>query len=497
MQTDSNRCAFGGFNCNTVEGSWMNIKIGGLDIVLVGGVVLGALFLADWKATHPHQLDWLRSDRSKHLGAEYNSIAQALVAGRGFSDPFRKHTGPTAWMPPILPSMLAAVHWLTNGTEAVAVEFLLSIHGLGVFLAGIILLIEARRLRMRWLGVVILVAACAANFHELFQKTHDSGWLLLLVGILWLGTVRWWNGSPNFWLAGIWGSFGGLCALSSPIVGATWAVLTARRWMVGVKSSSETHLSATCNHRKVDQAKHIQSRRVGSIFPRWLILRWSVRGVWPYTLLAALISIFAVTPWTIRNQLTLGKWIPIKSNGMYELWQSQCLDNQGVLNLSTSRVHPGSGIDEQYQRYAEIGEIAFLEEKGMLARADIVSNPFKYLNRMTNRLFAACIYFTTLRSTESLRGEGWPIFLKRLVFPLPLIGFMLIVALRPLPLEPQVVAAIAIWFLVLLPYVLVSYYDRYAIPVVGMKMLLVLYGIDSIKQATLYRRRCLGNLPVR
>jgi hypothetical protein len=63
-----------------------------------------------------------------------------------------------------------------------------------------------------------------------------------------------------------------------------------------------------------------------------------------------------------------------------------------------------------------------------------------------------------------------------------LIGLILILALRPSPLEPQVIAAIAIWFLVLLPYVLISYYDRYAIPVVGMKMLLVLYGADSIKQ---------------
>lgn len=35
--------------------------------------------------------------------------------------------------------------------------------------------------------------------------------------------------------------------------------------------------------------------------------------------------------------------------------------------------------------------------------------------------------------------------------------------------------------LLLMPHVLVSYYDRYATPRVGLKMLLVLYGWDALK----------------
>ena len=42
---------------------------------------------------------------------------------------------------------------------------------------------------------------------------------------------------------------------------------------------------------------------------------------------------------------------------------------------------------------------------------------------------------------------------------------------------------IALFGLLLMPYVLVSYYDRYAAPLVGLKMLLVLYGWDALKTA--------------
>src|SRR5205823_9577198 len=43
-----------------------------------------------------------------HLGAEYMNVARALVAGKGFADPFEEPTGPTAWMPPAFPCLLAA-----------------------------------------------------------------------------------------------------------------------------------------------------------------------------------------------------------------------------------------------------------------------------------------------------------------------------------------------------------------------------------------------------
>src|SRR5213080_4789813 len=56
-------------------------------------------------------------NNNRHLGAEYLSIAEALVAGRGFADPFKEQTGPTAWMPPVYPALLAGLLWVCDGNK--------------------------------------------------------------------------------------------------------------------------------------------------------------------------------------------------------------------------------------------------------------------------------------------------------------------------------------------------------------------------------------------
>ncbi|MGC2404742.1 MAG: glycosyltransferase family 39 protein, partial [Acidobacteriaceae bacterium] len=43
------------------------------------------------------------------FGEEAGRIARALATGRGFADPFRGHTGPTAWVGPLFPLILSGV----------------------------------------------------------------------------------------------------------------------------------------------------------------------------------------------------------------------------------------------------------------------------------------------------------------------------------------------------------------------------------------------------
>jgi hypothetical protein len=40
---------------------------------------------------------------------ESGNIAHSLAVGNGFSSPFRVDTGPTAWLPPIYPLLLAGI----------------------------------------------------------------------------------------------------------------------------------------------------------------------------------------------------------------------------------------------------------------------------------------------------------------------------------------------------------------------------------------------------
>src|SRR5262249_11656265 len=69
---------------------------------------------ADYRYFPPFEAGHDRN-QNRHLGAEYLNIARSLAAGRGYADPFGDATGPTAWMPPVLPLTLAGLLWANGG----------------------------------------------------------------------------------------------------------------------------------------------------------------------------------------------------------------------------------------------------------------------------------------------------------------------------------------------------------------------------------------------
>jgi hypothetical protein len=187
-----------------------------------------------------------------------------------------------------------------------------------------------------------------------------------------------------------------------------------------------------------------------------------------------------VAPWVIRNKMLLGKWVPIKSNGMYELWQSQCLDEDGVVDLTTFVDHPWLSDGPQRKQYALVGETAFIAEKAALGIQAIQQAPWSFVERMLNRVAAATFYYVPFSEYDVRQGDGWPLFLKRLVFPVPLLSILVILAFRSVPIPIQISLAIGILCLSLLPYMMVSYYERYAMPLICMKMLIVVHALQLV-----------------
>ena len=71
----------------------------------------GAWFVTDpatYRFFPPFQPGFNANDNTL-LGAEYLNIGLALAQGQGFSNPFGAATGPTAWMPPLYPFLLAVL----------------------------------------------------------------------------------------------------------------------------------------------------------------------------------------------------------------------------------------------------------------------------------------------------------------------------------------------------------------------------------------------------
>jgi hypothetical protein len=373
-----------------------------------------------------------------HLGAEYSAIAKALLAGRGFADPFRARTGPTAWMPPMFSWLLAALWWDADGDVGYVKTAVVVLEDLALVATGILIVALARRTGSSvWLATVLFVGALAYYFRYSFQFTHDC-WIVLaaidvlIAGLVFLPPA----GERGPIVAGTWGVVGGLIALTTPAVGFVWGLFAlADGWRRGQRST------------------------------------------FAVSMLAAGLT---VSPWVIRNYQVFGRFIPVKSNLAFELYQSQCLQEGGVLHEGIWQTHPNNAGSAAIREFAQLGETAFLDRKWEQFRNSVRSDPADFLNRVWNRFLEATLLYVPFNPADEFR-RPWLTWYARLIYPLPfvcLVGLAATALWRPLRREQWVV--VGVYLAYLMPYVVVSYYERYKFPVMGIEVMLVLWGIDRI-----------------
>jgi hypothetical protein len=386
-----------------------------LAAVLVGGAVYGKL---------------TATQRGEHF-----NIARALSSGQGFAHPFGDRTGPTAWMGPVYPAFLAALYRLGGGDRNVVTTALVLCH-VGVLVATGVLVLALARQTTRRLGPVLVATAfflgALYQFPCWFQHVDDC-WVilltldLLLVGLCWLRPLDQW---PR---AAAWGLLGGLAALTNPIVGFTWGVLSLA---LGVR-----------------------------------------RRAWSRLAVAGLVAGLTLAPWTVRNYLVLGRLIPVKSNLAFEMYQSQCLEPDGLLQNFHS--HPAGGGREGHE-YRKAGEIAFMDHKWQQFREAVAADPPDFFDRVASRLLGATLWYVPFNRADEAK-QPWVVWARRCAHPLPLLALLLLAFTAPRqPLAPPQWAALGIYLGYLLPYVATSYYDRYAAPLLVVKVLLVVWAADRL-----------------
>jgi 4-amino-4-deoxy-L-arabinose transferase-like glycosyltransferase len=91
----------------------------------------------------PEQLDPSRDHW--HFGYETGRIARSIVEGRGFSSPLFAETGPTAWMSPVYPYIVAGVFKVFGVYTTASAVVLLSLNALTSALTCIPIFFIARR----------------------------------------------------------------------------------------------------------------------------------------------------------------------------------------------------------------------------------------------------------------------------------------------------------------------------------------------------------------
>ena len=366
-----------------------------------------------------------------HLGAEYYNIGLSLADGRGFSDPFGEPSGPTAWMAPAYPGLLAMLSLMLGAKARVAMAVVVLMTASLVVQAWTVYAIArltAHRLRPIW-AVVMYVSWVTAFYYWFFLLTSDVWLLSLLVSSITLASVKYTLRAPlRPW---VWGILGGLSALTSPALGSAWGCLVGLFFL-----------------------RDAPQRR------KWIC--------------AVGIALCLVVPWTVRNALVFQRFIPTKSNLTYEAYQANVVDRDGIYDLSSMLPHPYNVPKLRFE-YSTLGESAFIAKYGRLFWQELRSHPSQVLARIANRALAATVRYVPLSSSLQ---RGLEFNLLRIVYALPFALMMLSLYLKA---QHRVVLRVLgfFWLCYLLPYILVAFYARYFLPLAPLFGVTMFLGVDQ------------------
>jgi hypothetical protein len=264
---------------------------------------------------------------------ETGNIAYALAQGKGFGNVFRTETGPTAWLAPVYPLIVAAA-FKVFGTFTVRAFFVCA--GLNIlFSSAACVPIFFAGKRIGGLGVAAGAAWLWAVFPSgvmmPFEWIWDTSLSALLAALLLWATLE--LAESEKWLDwSVYGVLWGLALMTNPALGLLLPFLLG--WAV-VRSRGESGL------------------------------RWKRAG------LAAGIAALCCVPWTVRNYVTFHRLIPVRSNLPFELW----LGNNDIFDEHARGGRHAITRTEEARRYGQLGETGYMGEKWELATSFMRTHP--------------------------------------------------------------------------------------------------------------------------
>jgi 4-amino-4-deoxy-L-arabinose transferase-like glycosyltransferase len=270
------------------------------------------------------------------FGYEAGRIAQSIALGKGFGNPLFTDSGPTAWMAPVYPYLVAGVFQLFGIYSKASAIALLSLNSLFSALTCLPVFFIARK------GGSQLVALWAAWSWALFPYSiyfaTDWVWEIclttLLFSVLFLYALHLESSSGVL----LWAGFGllwGLAALTNPVV---LSVLPFLGYWIFLR------------------LRHKQER--------WL----------RPAMAATFVFVVAVAPWFLRNYRTFHRFVPFRDNLGLELHVG---NNGDTSHWAPDSAHPSTN-ESELEEFNRLGEIGYMDQKRSQALHFIRSHPASF-----------------------------------------------------------------------------------------------------------------------
>jgi 4-amino-4-deoxy-L-arabinose transferase-like glycosyltransferase len=271
-----------------------------------------------------------------HFGYETGRIARSIVEGRGFSSPLFEDTGPTAWMTPVYPYLVAGVFKIFGVYTKASAIVLLSLNALMSALACIPIFLIARisfgERVAKWSGWAWAFFPYAIYFPV--ERIWETWLATLLLCWIFLITLKLENENKfSRWM--VFGLLWGLAALTSPTLLAVLPFLAG--WVIYRR------------HRRGQ--------------------RWFAVNV-----VAGIAFLAVVSPWFVRNYEVFHRFVPFR-DGMglvLRLGTKGNTDYWGPYELGPWH------NDAEWNEFKQLGELGYMDKKKQQAIEFIRANPGWY-----------------------------------------------------------------------------------------------------------------------
>ena len=266
---------------------------------------------------------------------ESGNIAHSLATGHGFSSPFRVDTGPTAWMTPLFPLLLAAIF---------------RIFGVYTFHA--------------WAAMVLLnISCCTLACIPIYFAARRIGGIALAAAAAWL-----WAIFPNAILMPM-ESMWDACISALLVATILWATLALDR-------AESKRPRNWCVYGLLWGVALMFNATLAALFPflaGWLAYRAQQQNrAWLKNAAAAVaIIILCCVPWTVRNYRVFHQFVPLRSVLGLQLWLG---NNDQTQDIFRGDLHPIYNTPER-EKYIAQGEIAYMQQKKQEAIEYMLSHP--------------------------------------------------------------------------------------------------------------------------
>jgi hypothetical protein len=288
---------------------------------------------------------------------ETGNIAFSIARGHGFGSPYWQETGPTAWLTPVYPYLVAGAYKIFG------------IHRPHAFFAVVLM------------NILFSAATCI----PIFYVGKYLGGVGLASVAAWL-----WALFPNAWIIPfewVWDtSLSGL--LMATIL---WATLRLVDGDVRAEYRDQNRAGPTttrpasrrlwCWFGLLWGFALMTNPSLGVMLP--FLIGWAVyrllklheqnqgRALLKGPGLAIGVAILCCLPWTVRNYVVFHRFVPLRSNFAFELW----LGNNENFDPQSQIVPAADPEREEIRNYVHMGETAFMQDKWKRAVSFIRSHP--------------------------------------------------------------------------------------------------------------------------